>query len=330
MAFHLKKLGIPVDLMGIDRLRDVTAIPRLINYLRRHKADLVHTQLEFSNTLGTLSAKILGLPTISTIHTLDTSKPGSKKEQHLKLMWWVLRKFNDRVLCVSEGARQHYIKISADNPKKVLTLYNGIDLSPYSKIDSKQKNQERHKLGLPINSMILTTVSFLRQPKGIQFMLQSLPEILKQAPNTHYLIVGDGNYRNDLEVMVTQNNLSNHVTFLGFREDIPYILSLSDIFVLPSLDEALPTVLAEAMAAGLPLIGTKVGGVPEMLVDGENGFLIPPSNSLELAKACIKLLNSTEKIDDFGVAGHELVNNKFNIQVQVQKLEAQYLELLST
>jgi glycosyltransferase involved in cell wall biosynthesis len=144
------------------------------------------------------------------------------------------------------------------------------------------------------------------------------------------LIVGDGNYRNDLEVMVTQNNLSNHVTFLGFREDIPYILSLSDIFVLPSLDEALPTVLAEAMAAGLPLIGTKVGGVPEMLVDGENGFLIPPSNSLELAKACIKLLNSTEKIDDFGVAGHELVNNKFNIQVQVQKLEAQYLELLST
>ena len=118
MANDIRRLGIPTDLTPVRNLRDLSAIPRLVRYLRQQQTDLLHTQLEFSDTLGTIAARLLGIPTVSTLHTLEEPRKGSRTYWRLKLRWWSLRHFSDRVIAVSEGTRQHYLRMETFPPAK--------------------------------------------------------------------------------------------------------------------------------------------------------------------------------------------------------------------
>jgi glycosyltransferase involved in cell wall biosynthesis len=186
----------------------------------------------------------------------------------------------------------------------------------------------RAELGIPSDASLFTTVAVLRPLKGIQYMIRALPAILASDPNTYYLVVGDGSHRDALIEEVKKFGVRDRVVFAGMRRDVPRLLSASDVFVLPTLTEALPTVLAEAMAAKLPIIASRVGGVPEMLTDGQNGCLVEPKDVEGLARACIDLLANPEKRTAMGAEGWKIVNQKFNIEKQVDQLEALYLEQL--
>lgn len=329
MADDLHAMGIPVDLIPVRYLRDISAIPRLAKYLRRVSADLVHTQLEFSDVLGNFSAKLLGLPSVSTIHTMPSQDMDAKSKMHQNLEMFSLRYFCDTVISVSEEARQFHLKISNALPHKIQTIYNGIDLSNFMAIN---RNTEfvavRNEFSIPNDAKVLMTVAVLRELKGIQFMIRALPEILSKQPDAYYLIVGSGAHRDALEQEVKKLDVTNRVIFSGKRSDIPRLLAATDIFVLPTLTEALPTVLAEAMAAHLPMVACAVGGIPEMIENGKNGILIPPADPQALANACIQLLTDPERCKSMGDAGWEVVNKKFNIKTQVEKLEKLYLNLI--
>jgi glycosyltransferase involved in cell wall biosynthesis len=170
------------------------------------------------------------------------------------------------------------------------------------------------------------TVAVLRPPKGIQFMIRALPTILAAHPNTYYLIVGSGAHQDALREEVRRAAIEDRVLFAGMRRDVPRVLAASDLFVLPTLTEALPTVLAEAMAAKLPIVASRVGGIPEMIQDGQNGILVQPEDPETLAGACIQLLNSPEKRIEMGAAGHRIANQKFSIERQVHQLKELYLD----
>ncbi len=324
----LARMDIPVDLVPVRNLRDLTAIPRLVHYLRSHKTALVHTQLDFSNTLGNIAAKLLCLPSLCTLHTIDDPVKGSKSYRRMKVMLWSLRYFCDRVITVSEELRKHHLAISKVAPEKVITLYNGIDQSHFRNPGIEKNDLLRKDLGIPLNAPLLLTVAVLREPKGIQFMLEAMPTILKEVPEAYYLIVGDGNYRGALEQLTANLNISNRVVFAGYREAIPDLLSISDVFVLPSLTEALPTVLAEAMTTGLPIIASTVGGIPEMVQDQTNGILIPPKNPEKLATACIRLLKNKKEAQKMGMEGQTIAASRFDIQKQARHLGDVYRELL--
>jgi glycosyltransferase involved in cell wall biosynthesis len=330
VAEELKRMGVTVDMLPVNRLRDLTAIPRMVRYFRRHEADLVHTQLEFANALGNAAASIIRLPSVCTIHTLDDPVEGSKKSRRLKLMWWSLRRFCDQVITVSEGARRHYLAVSGDSVDKVITVYNGIDLSSFPQLDTAQQAALRESLGIPAHVPLMITVAVLRPQKGIQYMLEALPAILETVPDAYYMVVGDGDHRQALQESARRSGLGERVIFTGFREDVASLLSISDLFVLPTLDEALPTVLAEAMAMSLPLVVSDVGGVSEMVDDGVNGLLLPPGDPDRLAEACIGLLQNDEDAHQMGEAGWKVVNERFNIRKQVKLLGDLYDEILGS
>jgi glycosyltransferase involved in cell wall biosynthesis len=330
LAEEIRALGVPVDDLTIARLRDLDAIPRLRKYLRDHHVALVHTQLEFSNILGNIAAKTLRLPSVCTVHVLPSDDARAKSKIHQQAEWLALRLFCDRVLTVSEETRQSYIARSGIPSRKLTALYNGIDLSPYLRLDSDlARDSVREEFRVPRDALLLVTVAVLRPPKGIDRMLQALPAILDALPNAYYLIVGDGTHRQELETETKRLNLSERVIFAGMRKDIPTLLAASDLFVLPTLTEALPTVLAEAMAARLPIVASAVGGIPEMVADGENGFLVPPSQPSELSRACIVILSDQPTRRRMGESGWRTVNQKFKIENQVRQLEQVYLDEMS-
>jgi glycosyltransferase involved in cell wall biosynthesis len=330
LAEQIAKFGVPVDLLPIPYLKDVTALPRLVRYLKLHNADLVHGQLEFGAVFGSLASKRLGLPSVVTLHTMTSQKMSIKAKLHQVVEFLVLRYFCDTVISVSNEARQFYLDISNLQPSKLVTIYNGVDLSHFERPDRRNPYDEiRREFGAPADAKFLTTVAVLRELKGIQFMIRALPKILQKFPNTYYVIVGDGDYKDDLMREVEQAGVKERVIFAGQRSNVADFLNASEIFILPTLTEALPTVLAEAMAARLPIIASAVGGIPEMITDGENGILLPPADTEALADACLRLLFDEEAAKSMGDAGWSVANQRFNIRVQAEQLRGLYLKLIA-
>ena len=327
MAEDLRALGVPVECLDIQHLRDLDAIPRLRRYLKKIRADLVHTQLEAANILGNISAKLLGLPSVCTIHVMPSLHVKTKTKLHQRVEWFALRYFCDRVISVSEEARRYHIAISGAPDRQATTIYNGIDLSAFSEMDYVQeRNAVRAEYKIPSSANVLVTVAVLRPPKGIQFMIRALPAILAAHPNTYYLIVGGGSHHEALIEEVNRAGVGERVIFAGMRRDVPRLLAASDIFVLPTLTEALPTVLAEAMAAKLPIVASRVGGIPEMIEHGQNGILVAPEEPEALAVACTQLLDSPEQRVMMGAEGRRIANQKFSIERQVHQLKELYMD----
>src|SRR5215211_621078 len=327
IAEELTLIGIPVDLIPVPTLRHPLNLFRILRYLRRYQPQILHTQLEFSDILGTVAARILGIPTVSTLHTLDTFEEKKSATWRLKLRWFVLRNFCKKILAVSEKTRTHHLQSGRLGAKKLITLYNGIDISRFKNIDKSVQYQLKQSLKLPAQSQIIITVAVLREPKGIQYMLKAMANILDQVPNAHYLIVGDGAYGPPLRALVTELAIQKYVTFAGHRTDIPALLSISDVFVLPTLGDALPTVLIEALAAEIPIIASNVGGVPEIIENEVNGLLVPPADSDALTRACLKLIQNHELTARIIQAGNSVVQERFNIGVQVEQLSCIYEEV---
>ena len=326
LAQELRPLGIPVECLHIKHLRDLDAIPRLMRYLKGIGADLVHTQLEAANVLGNISAKLLRLPSLCTIHVMPSRDVKAKTRLHQNVEWFILRHFCDHVISVSEEARRYHLQISGSREDRVSTIYNGIDLSPFLRMDTvRERADVRRDLGIPTDACVLITVAVLRPQKGIQFMLRALPDILAANPQTYYLVVGDGPHREALLEEASAAGVTGRVIFAGMRKDVPRLLAASDVFVLPTLTEALPTVLAEAMAARLPVVASRVGGVPEMITDGQNRLLVEPEDPAALARACNRLLGSPEARLALRAEGWRVVNEKFNVERQVRQLQELYL-----
>jgi len=329
IASELERLGLPVDLVPILNLRQPFNLFHILRYLRLHRPQLLHTQLEFADILGTVAAKILGIPSVSTVHTLDAFPEKKSAWGRMKLRWFLLGKYCNCVIAVSEKTRLHYLQSGRLHQDKVITLYNGVDISRFKNTDASQIAKTKQALRLPLNSKVIITVAVLREPKGIQFMIEALPAILEQFPDVHYLIVGDGEYGAALSDLATVLDIKKHITFAGHRTDIPDLLACCDIFVLPTLKDALPTVLIEALAAERPIVASDVGGVPEIIENGVNGLLVAPGDPSQLADACLQLLKDNELISQIVMAGNKTVRQRFNIDSQIEQLSGMYEELTS-
>ena len=321
--------GIPVDLVQVSSLKNPINLFKLIAYFNKHQPDLIHTQLQFSDILGSIAAKIKRKPSVSTLHTLDdiVDEHGSSFWRK-KLNWLVLQKFCDQIITVSDKTKEHHIRAGKLSEDKIKTVYNGIQLSRFQGHSQSTLAEKKRALHINPDHNIITTIAVLREAKGIQYMINALPEILDQYPNTTYLIVGEGKYGGHLQDMIASRQLENHIVMAGHRTDIPDILAISDLFVLPSLGDALPTVLIEALAAGAPIIATDVGGIPEIIRHEKNGLLVPPADAKKLADACIQLIQNKEKSKQFSVAGLKTAREQFDVKNQVRQLENIYYNLI--
>lgn len=329
LAAEVKKLGVRVDTVSVTRLRDPRSLPRVIRYIGRSRADLLHAQLEFSVILGGVAARVMRIPCVSTLHTFDDPTRGTRDAWRARLMWWSLRRMHTKVIAVSEAARLYHIRRGGLAPDKVLTLYNGVDTNAYGPRDEKVRLAMRAELGIAPGAPLLVSVAVLREPKGLQYLIRAMRLIVASMPEARLVIVGEGDYGPTLRQQVASSGLDEYVVFTGMRTDVADLLAMSDVFVLPTSEDVLPTVVAEAMAVGLPVVASDVGGLPEMVDGDKSGLLVRSADPEALADACTRLLGDRAKARLMGLAGREIAEERFDARGQTARLGSLYVSLVA-
>src|SRR5262249_49773077 len=211
-------------------------------------------------------------------------------------------------------------------PGRIEVIPNGVPLD--AKTPAAALSVLRESLDIDQHHRVVGTVGSLYPVKGHKYLIDAMPSVLGRFPDTVFVIVGQGGLRDELEAHAVRLGLASHLRFLGHREDIQNILSICDIFVLPSLSEGMPLALLEAMAAGLPAVATGVGGVVEVLDDRQTGLVIPPRASDALADKVITLLSDPPLAKELGEAAQHLVAGRFSLDGMVRAYESVYSELI--
>ena len=325
-AKRLSAAGIPVQMLRIDKLRRVDQIKHALQRLRELKPDIIHAHLEVSSIVAGLASAIIGVPVVSTLHTLDHPQRIDRASARLWVMNRILSDLYDRVICLSkaieESARTHGL---ARAP--LITLSNGIEIEVFDRVGTPRQ-EIRKNFNIPSNAPLVVTIAVLRAPKGIDRLIRAMTIVRSRVPDSRLLIVGDGEERERLVALTAERGMVETVTFAGFREDVPDLLRAADVFVLPTLWDALPTVVIEAMAARIPVVASRVGGIPDMVSDGIQGRLIPPDDPSALGEAIAEILKDDLMRGAMAMAARHRTESDFSIVGQVGKLTALYRELV--
>jgi len=235
----------------------------------------------------------------------------------------------DKMVAVSEATRQFSINHERIKPEKIVTIHNSIDLDRFFTVTKKSEPliRLRNELALPDSAFVVLVVARLHTQKGHTFLIKAIFSILRRFSETHFVFVGEGELRQSLEDQARAAGVENVVHFIGTRQDIPDLLALSDIFVLPSLWEGMPNSVLEAMAMGTPVVATNVDGTPEVINDFKTGLLVPPENSKALAEAIVTLLEKPELRQQLSEDALQWVKNNFSQDKYISGFEQLYLEL---
>lgn len=245
------------------------------------------------------------------------------------LMWWSLRRTHHAVIAVSDAGRRDSVARGRLVPERVHVIHNGVDTRRFGAVDGVAAGVVRAEFGIPETSPLMVGVSVLRRDKGFHHLLAAMPSILERVPAAHVLIAGDGAEAASLQSQAEAAGLADVVHFAGRRNDIPEVMASGDLFVHPTLHDTLPTVVAEAMAAGLPVVAGRIGGVVEMVDEDTTGLLVDPGDEAALAAACIRLLAGAEEARHMGAAGRARALAGFDVGTQTRVLEDLYREVLA-
>jgi glycosyltransferase involved in cell wall biosynthesis len=329
-AARLRRQGIEPELVPVNRLLDPTAIPRIRRHLLRVRPDVVHTHLLLADLVGTLAARSLALPSVSTVHLIARHPAGQPAQarrrravkEHLAAV--VRRRAGARVIAVSDAAREAYLALGWDTPKKVVTVHNGIARSTSEGAGARIRSE----LGIAPEDPVVTMVSVLRRDKGHEVAIEAIGQLLARFPRIRLLILGDGPAREEIRRLAEP--LGGSVLLTGHRDDVLDVLCATDVLVHPTRMDAFPTTLLEAAAAGVPVLASAVGGIPEIVQDGVTGFLLPapPSPDL-LAGQLSKLLTDPGLCRQLGERAELRFAECFTAERWARRLRSVYDEVLA-
>jgi glycosyltransferase involved in cell wall biosynthesis len=329
-AAGLKARGVEPQLVHGGRLLELPALSRLRRHLAQMRPDIVHTQLELSDVLGTLAARSLGLPCVSTIHLLARQPTGQLADSGVRalakarLAASVRRHVSARVLAVSSAARDAYLQTGWDVPSHVVVAHNGIAREPRT----GDRERVRGELGIGHEELVVTILTVLRPGKGHDVVVEAVRRLLSRFPNLRLLVLGDGPARDRIHHLARP--LGEAALLIGHYQDAMAVLSATDVLVHPTVMDAFPTALLEAAAAGVPVIATAVGGIPEIVEDGRTGFLIPsPASAAALADSLTPLLADERLRRGIGQRAHARFCEHFTARLWVQRLRRIYEEVLA-
>ena len=213
-------------------------------------------------------------------------------------------------------------------PERIVAIPTGVDVRGRFDPDA-EAGRLKQELGLRADVPLVGTVAILRFKKGHHVLIEAIPQILRAVPDAVFVFAGDGPQSQNIAHAIRDRGLESSVHLLGLRRDIPNVLKSIDAFVLPTLEEALGTSFLEAMAMGKPVVGTRVGGVPEVIREGVNGFLVKPNDPADLAGATIRLLEDPERARLMGLEGRKIVEAEFTVQGMCQRMHDLYRSMLA-
>lgn len=319
------KAGIPFFSIKARSAYDFNQISELKHILDKNKINLLCAHGYRSTIIGLFARHRLNIPVIGF------SRGWTKDNIKIRLYNWVDRvslAFVDHIVAVSYGQKQRLLQFNFGYPS-ISVAQNCINLEPY---DSKYSSDDiKIEFGIPDGCIVIGSVGRLSPEKGHRYLLEAFAAVLKKTDNAVLVVIGDGVSEHSLKKQSQSLNIEDKVFFLGFRHDVHRILTIFDLFVLPSEQEGLPNALLEAFAAQIPVVATAVGGVPEVLDDGVSGYMVPPCRSDMLSGAILKCLELPKSmLVRMGKSGFKRVESDFTFQKQTIALEAIYKEVITS
>lgn len=326
----LSKADIPVRPFTVNSQYNLWKVFQLARLMREEAVQVMHSQGGGrSNFFALLSATLAKVPikivSVATLVERWADVSASRRAGYIAVDR-VLERFVDQFVCVSEEVRQAIINTHKVMPSKAVTIHNGI--ATESLRCQKSHEEIYEKLNIPRNKTIISLIGRLVWVKGVNFLLQAAANLSKKYTDIHFLIVGDGPLKNTLEQQANNLGINDKCSFIGFQEDIPAILKITDILVLSSHIEGLPMVILEAMASGIPVVASAVGGIPEVVEDGKTGFLVQPGNPYSLSEKLAELIIDKNLRERMGESGKLKVEKSFSESVMIQETEHVYLNMI--
>ena len=294
---------------------------KLASLIKQKKIDVIHAHNATAWFYGTWASILTRVPIVYTEH--DRSFPTPLR---LKYFHYFFGKYATAVIAVSKTVKENLEKY--EHIKNAKVIYNGIDPDLFKPASIEEKVLKKKQLGLNKNDFVLGNVGRMDYWKNQRILIEILPDLKKISPQIKLILVGGGEEEGNLKKSAIKKGVKNDVIFLGQRSDVNQILKAFDIFVFPSLTEGLPLVVIEAMATGLPIVASHVGGIPELVVNGETGFLVSPASKEEIKEAIIKLLNNPELRKEMGQIARKRFETHFSLPQMVQKYIEVYEEVV--
>src|SRR5258708_7970832 len=314
------------DIATFRSLKALAQQARLARYVARRRIDIVHAYNFYGNVFAIPPARLAGAPVV--IASIRDRGPYLTPMQ-ARVQRYVCR-LADAVLVNADAVKDWLIEQRYD-PSPIVVIRNGVDLGRFKR--PPEPERLHGELGIPSGVPVVTVVSRLHRLKGIEHVLEAAVILRNRFPDARFLIVGETSpnerdYATVLTRMADRLGVADRVVFAGLRTDVPELLASATVSVMPSLNEALSNVLLESMAAGVPVVATRVGGTPEAIEDGVNGLLVPPAEPSPLPHAVDQVLTDPTLAARLGQAGRHMVAERFSMERMVRATEQLYDSLL--
>ena len=319
----------PALVREISPLKDMRALLALYRTIRRGRYAIVHTHSSKAGILGRWAAYIAGVPIV--VHTVHGWGHHDRQHPLVRRLYILLEQITQpithKLIVVSPRNIEKGLADGIAAPDKYVTIRSGIELDRF-RHPSRSPEAVRAELGIPLDAPVVGTVTRLSPQKAPLDFIEAAARVVERRPDVHFVIVGDGPLRADVEARLAGLGLTEQVHLTGLRRDVPELMHSFDLFALSSLWEGLPRVLPQAMAAGLPIVATAVDGNAEAVTDGVNGLLTPPGDPGAMADAILRLLEDQALSAQMGDAGRARVG-EFGARKMVSDIAALYEALLA-
>ncbi len=321
---------IPELVRNPDPLKDIIALRRLYALMRRGRYHIVHTHTTKAGLLGRIAARLARVPIV--VHTPHghafhgyLNSAGSRALQRVE-RW--LAHWTDRIICLTEAERRDHLRVRVGPPEKFEVIHSGVDIERFRQARVNSLEGARRALGLPETGPLVGCVARLVPVKGVDYLLEAVPLVHAAVPHATVIFVGDGPLRAQLEQRAAALRLNGAVEFLGLRRDVAEIIALCDVVVLPSLNEGMGRAAVEALAAGRPVIGSRISGIQDVISEGETGLLVPPGDPEALAHAIIRCLTNPALADAMGRRAQAEAEH-FGVTPMMTKIDRLYTRLVA-
>jgi len=313
-------LGVPTERLTIRRDFDPALLWRLARHLRYERPDILHTHLIHADLYGVLAARLAGVPrVVSSRHNDDRFRTRPPVRLLNRALWRGI----DAGIAISGAIRAFSLRVEGAPAERLHTVPYGLDPATIpARPDARAAL--RAALGLPADALLVGSVCRLVEQKGLLYGLRGFAAVAGEIPGAHYVIAGDGPLRPALAAEARALGVSERVHFLGWRDDAHAVFAALDVFLAPSLWEGFGLVFLEAMAHRLPVISTSVSAIPEIVTDGETGWLVPPRDTDALAGALRAALTDPAARQARGANGRARLEAEFTVEAMVERTLAVY------
>lgn len=316
LSERLMHEGFRVHILEMDGVANyLKGIYKVAGILRAGRFDVLNTHSRRDTVIAAAAGRLVGTPLI--VRTRHLSKPPGSL--------WTYTGLPHKVVAVSECVREQLLKRQVE-PTDVTTIHTAIPA-----MHKLEHSSLRLELSIPVSDIVVCCVGHLRIQKGQRQLMDAMAQVMETRRNVHLVFAGAGSQWEPLQQHALELGFANRIHFLGRRDDIANILSGCDIFALATQCEALGTAFLEAESCGLPVVGSRVGGVPEAVVDGVTGILVPCGDQPALIHALVRLIDDPDLRKSMGEAGASILGHsvRFTIQRMAQHMERTYLKWLT-